>query len=137
LKSIENKNGRLLSVSQEAVESLGALRRLLADAQSGDLAFHGDSVNVTQVEQWIAGHLPRALEPLLSEVAAPDVLTGRLTDLVAERKVISLEEASQEIGSPVAEVETCARRDPGLFGILGGGTPVIFQIVEAEFVQTE
>jgi hypothetical protein len=137
LKSIEDKRGRLVSVSQEAVESLGALRRLLADARSGDLAYHGDPVPVTKVEQWIAGHLPSAIEALLSEIDIPDLLSARLTDLIAQRKIVSIEEAARETASSALEVESCARRDPGLFGILQGGTSVLFQIVETEPVPAE
>jgi hypothetical protein len=132
VQSIEEKGGRFVPISQEAVEALAALRRLLADAQSGDLAYRGDPISATQVEQWIAGHLPPALEPLLSELEVPDRLSPRLADLLAERKIISLEEAARELESRPEEVESCARRDPRLFGILGGGTPVLFQLVETE-----
>jgi hypothetical protein len=137
LKSIEEKGGRLVALSQESVESLAALRRLLADAQSGDLAYRGDPVSSTRVEQWIAGHLPTTLEPLVSEIEVPDLLSPKLADLLAKRKIVSLHEAAHELESRPEEVESCARRDPRLFGVLGGSTPALFQPVEAESAPAE
>ena len=69
LQSIEEKGGCLVAVSQEAIETLSALRRLLSDAESGDLAHHGDSIPPATVERWIAGHLPAALDPLAANSA--------------------------------------------------------------------
>jgi hypothetical protein len=133
LKSIEEQGGRFVTVSQEAIESLAALRRLLADAQSGDLSDRrGDSISPETVEQWIAGHLPAALDPLMSEIDAPDLLSPKLADLLAQRKIVSLDEAARELGARPEEVESCARRDPRLFGMLGGPAPALFQPVQAE-----
>ncbi len=133
LKSIEDRGGRFVTISQEAIESLAALRRLLADAQSGDLAdSRGDSISPQTVEQWIAGHLPAALDPLISEIDSPDLLSPKLADLLAKRKIISLEDAARELEARPEEIESCARRDPRLFGMLGGSTPALFQPVQAE-----
>jgi hypothetical protein len=132
LKSIEDKGGRVVSVSQEAIEALAALRRLLADAQSGDLAHRGYPIPVGTVEQWIAGHLPAALDPLIAEFGAPDLLSPKLADLLAQRKIVSVADAALELGVRPEEVESCARRDPRLFGILGGATAALFQPVQAE-----
>lgn len=137
LKSIEEKGGRFVTVSQEAVESLAALRRLLADAQSGDLAHRGELVPSSSVERWIAGHLPSALDPLISEIEAPDLLSPRLADLLAQRKIVSLEDAARQLEVRPEEVESCARRDPRLCGVLGGATPALFQLVETESVQSD
>jgi hypothetical protein len=132
LKSIEENGGRFVSVSQEAIEALAALRRLLADAQSGDLAHRGDPIPVSTVEQWIAGHLPAALDPLIAEIGAPDLLSPKLADLLAQKKIVSVADAALELGVRPEEVESCARRDPRLFGILGGATAALFQPVQAE-----
>jgi hypothetical protein len=132
LKSIEENGGRFVSISQEAIEALAALRRLLADAQSGDLAYRGDPIPVSTVEQWIAGHLPTALDPLIAEFGAPDLLSPKLADLLAQKKIVSVADAALELGVRPEEVESCARRDPRLFGILGGATAALFQPVQAE-----
>jgi hypothetical protein len=89
------------------------------------------------VEQWIAGHMPAALDPLMSEIKSPDLLSPKLADLLAQRKIISLEAAAQELEARPEEIESCARRDPRLFGMLGGSTPALFQPVQAESLQSE
>jgi hypothetical protein len=135
LAGIQAQGGRLLTISEEAVEALAALRRLLSDAESGDLADHGEPVTAGPVEQWIAGHLPAALDPLLVglgasrpvTIAPPDRITAALAALLAERKMMTLEDAARSLEVPPGEVEECARRDPRQFGILGGGAPALFQ----------
>lgn len=140
IEQIQAQGGRLVTISQEAVEALAALRRLLSDAESGDLAHHGDSVTSAAVEQWIAGHVPAALDPLLSElqadrpnenVAAADRITSALAALLAERKMVTLVDAARSLEVPAGEVEECARRDPRQFGVLGGRIPALFQPIAA------
>jgi len=131
IAGIQEHGGRLVTVSQEALEALAALRRLLSDAESGDLAHHGESVTAGAVEQWIAGHLPAALEQLVSDLGAglPDPMTPALAALLAERKMVTLEDAARSLEARLEEVEECARRDPRQFGILGGRIPALFQPV--------
>ena len=140
LQSIEQQGGRLVPVSQEAVEALSALRRLLADAESGDLAYRGEAVSPRRVEQWLAGHMPSALDPLIDELRigtgqsqndAVSTLSAKLAALLAESKVIGLEDAARELQTSLEEVEFCARADPRLFGLLGGPIPALFQPVQA------
>ena len=87
---------------------------------------------MSTVEQWIAGHLPAALDPLIAEIGAPDLLSPKLADLLARKKIVSVADAALELGVRPEEVESCARRDPRLFGILGGATAALFQPVQAE-----
>jgi hypothetical protein len=134
IAGIQKQGGRLVTVSQEAVEALAALRRLLSDAESGDLAHHGEPVLSGAVEKWIAGHLPAALDPLVSEFGAPapapiSDITPALAALLAERKMVTLEDAARSLEVAPVEVEKCARRDPRQFGILGGRIPALFQPV--------
>jgi hypothetical protein len=140
LAGIQSQGGRLVTVSQEALEALAALRRLLSDAESGDLAHHGEPVTPGAVERWIAGHLPSALDPLLSEFGgtpaepvppASDRIASALAALLAEQKMVTLEDAARSLEVPPGEVETCARRDPRQFGILGGSAPALFQPITA------
>jgi hypothetical protein len=147
LQSIEEQGGRLLPVSQEAIESLAALRRLLADAESGDLAHRGDAISPGRVERWLAGHMPSALDSLIAplgitapagiEAAPPrsealSILSSKLAALMAETKIISLQDAARELQAGLEEVESCARADPRLFGVLGGRSPALFQPVQAD-----
>lgn len=140
LANLQKQGGRLVTISEEALQALAALRRLLSDAESGDLAHHGEAVTSSAVEQWIAGHLPSALDPLVSEFAAAspepippasDRIASALSALLAERKMITLEDAARMLEVRSGEVEECARRDPRQFGILGGRMPAFFQPVAA------
>ncbi len=138
IQSLEEQGGRLVTVSQEAVAALAALRRLLSDAESGDLAQRGEAVKASEVEQWIAGHMPSALEPLMAEFGSqlgngqkrPDI-SAKLAALLAEKKLMKVEEAALSLEVSPGEVEECARRDPRQFGILGGRVPALFQPVAA------
>jgi hypothetical protein len=141
IKSIEEQGGRFIPVSQEAVASLAALRRLLADAESGDLAHNGEAVPPNSVVQWMAGHLPSALDSLITqlgiEVAQPEsgalsILSSKLAALLAERKIVSLEDAARELQAGHEELESCAQVDPRLFGVLGGPIPMLFQPVQVD-----
>ncbi len=135
IASLQEQRGRLITISQEAVEALAALRRLLSDAESGDLAHHGETVTAGAVERWIAGHLPAALEQLVSSLGGTAAgrnstrldLTPALSALLAERKMVTLVDAARSLEVPPEEVEECARRDPRQFGILGGGATALFQ----------
>jgi hypothetical protein len=134
LQALSERGGFLVPVSQEAIESLAALRRLLADAKSGDLAYRGEPIPAGNVQNWITSHLPAALDPLIDELetGTPNALTAKLAALLAQRKLISLADAARELETRFEEVETCARRDPRLFGVLGGATPALFQPIHAE-----
>jgi hypothetical protein len=136
LSALEQKGGRLVTVSQEAVEVLAALHRLLSDAKSGDLAHRGEPVSASEVEQWIAGHLPSALDPLIEAIGslaptAAEELTAALAALLAERKLVTLRDAALSLEVAPAVIEECAHRDPGQFGILGGSVPALFQPASA------
>ena len=131
IAAIQEQGGRLVSVSQEAVEALAALRRLLSDAESGDLAHHGEPVAAGAVERWIAGHMPVELGPLLSAFGAArpagDDLAPALAALLADKKIVKLEDAARSLKVAPEEVEKCARRDPRQFCLLGGSVPALFQ----------
>ncbi len=135
IAAMQNQGGRWVTVSQEAVEALAALRRLLSDAESGDLAHHGESVTPASVEQWIAGHVPSSLDRLVTELgsasAAANDLAPKLAALLAEKKMLKLEEAALHLEATPGEVEKCARSDPRQFGLLGGRVPALFQPVAA------
>jgi hypothetical protein len=135
IAGLEEQGGRMVTVSQEAVEALAALRRLLADAESGDLTHRGEPVRADTVERWIAGHLPAALDQLVSALGTPSPakpdLAPRLAALLAEKKMIKLEDAARSLEVTPGEVEECSRRDPRQFGFFGGSVPALFQPVTA------
>jgi hypothetical protein len=132
---LEKAGARIVPVSAEALAALEAISRLLADARSGDLTHRGDSVSAASVEQWLASHMPAAVDELLDELGgereiAPDELVRMLTALLEKTKVIALEDAASQIGKTAEEVEECGRRNASLVGFAGGSKRVLFRIVE-------
>jgi hypothetical protein len=134
---LEKAGARLVPVSAEALSALEAISRLLADARSGDLTHRGESVSAASVEQWLASHLPGAVDELLDELGgerevAPDELLLMLTALLAKTKVIAVEDAASQLGKTPEEVEECGRRNSSLVGFAGGSKHVLFRIVEEQ-----
>ena len=89
----------------------------------------------------MAGNMPSALDSLVAQFGieivqhrsdALSVLSSKLAALLAESKMISLQDAAHELHAGHEEVESCARGDPRMFGVLGGPTPALFQPVQAE-----
>ena len=135
LKKLEKAGAHVVSVKPEALAVLEAISRLLANARSGDLSHHGDSVPAATVEDWLRGAMPRAVDDLLDEIAgerqsAPDELAGMLMDLLAKGKVIPVDEAAVQLGKTPEEIEECARRNPSFAGLAGGTKRVLFRVVE-------
>ena len=56
--------------SQQVLAGLDALRDLLSDAKSGDLAFHGENVLARPTEAWLAEHLPDDLRQFVEQLTA-------------------------------------------------------------------
>jgi hypothetical protein len=143
IAALQKEGGQLVTISEEALQALAALRRLLSDAESGDLAHHGEPVKSGAVEQWIAGHLPASLAPLVSALGGKSHeptatlldLPAKLAALLAERKMVTLVDAARSLEVPPGEVEKCARSDPRQFGILGGSVPALFQPAAASDLQ--
>jgi hypothetical protein len=132
---LEKAGARIVPVSAEALSALEAISRLLADARSGDLTHRGDSVSAVSVEQWLASHMPRAVDELLDELGGrrevvPDELLRMLTALLANAKVIAVEDVASQLGKTPEEVEECGRRNSSLVGFAGGSKRVLFRVVE-------
>jgi len=65
--------GAIVSLpSQQVLAGLDALRDLLSDAKSGDLAFHGENVLPQATEAWLAKHLPEVLRKYVEDLTAAD-----------------------------------------------------------------
>jgi hypothetical protein len=134
---LESAGARIVSVAAEALSVLEAICRLLADARSGDLTHRGAAIPAATVESWLRDHMPRPVDELLDQIGgdrtvAPDNLALMLTDLLAQSKVVSLEDAALQLAATPQEVEDCAGRHPSLVGFAGGNKRVLFRIVEAQ-----
>jgi AAA ATPase domain len=137
MRELERRGARIVTPSREALIALDAARRLLADAESGDLTYRGDKVPVTAVEEWIRSHLPEPVVQLLDEITgrepreAPAGPRLALASFLAERKIAALAEAAEQLECTTEEVENCARQNPDQFGLLAGAQPAVFERIPA------
>ncbi|MFN0086242.1 MAG: AAA family ATPase [Blastocatellia bacterium] len=127
-----------ISLSAEMMAALDALRQLLSNAKSGDLARNGDTVPLSTVEKWLSQNLARNLPELaalfddLAGAAPADAATirllERLTELLQAHHVISAEDAAEMLAEETATVATCAERNQERFGVLNGPLMILFQL---------
>lgn len=136
IKKLSEKGVPLLEPDREVLALLEAIRGVLSDARSGDLAHEGLPMSVGTVETW----LREALDPRLREFL-DSLFTGDSEEPVAEQKldrvqdlaallerrcVLSLADAAAELGHPAPELEGLARANPTRFGLLEGPPLVLF-----------
>jgi hypothetical protein len=76
LDDLERQHAAIVFAAPEALAALDALRELLSDAKSGDLASEGEAVSPAAVEEWLRGNLPAALRRFADEVLGRPVATG-------------------------------------------------------------
>ena len=133
-----NQGCRWLDPSPEALAALDALRSLLGDAQAGDLANGGETVEPQTVQDWLAKHLPQSLKDLLEDlleegpVAKGDgsdlQLIEDITEMLQQKYVVFAADIASALHRSADEVETAARRLPDRFGILTGPPAVLFYV---------
>jgi hypothetical protein len=135
LEQIEREGGRVIRVEPEALAALDAMRRLVADATSGDLSRNGDTVEPATVREWLARNLPAQVAKLAGEIlceepAVPaDPRKDALFDLVSRIKVVPAGEAAGETGCTLEQLEAYARAYPLHLRWFGGSCPVLCQAV--------
>lgn len=128
--------------SVEALAALDALRDLLSDAKSGDLACHGEAVPPETVEEWLRAHLARGLQDFVDGVFGlngdASTTTGSeakhielLSALLAQQPVLTLEEAARALQCPADSVIETVNRHPDHFVLLGQPPQVMFRTVDA------
>jgi hypothetical protein len=136
LKELELNDAVYHKVAPEAIAALDALRQLLADAKSGDLAFDGENVEGRTVIEWLRSHLPVSLSDLAEVLTHPAAGTGfdqpviieRLQELLNERHICRAEEASTLLNRSASELISAAAERTDLFRVLNGRQPVIFSV---------
>ncbi len=136
LKELEVNDAVFHRVAPEAIAALDALRQLLADVKSGDLAFDGENVEVRTVMDWLRNHLPASLTDLAEVLTHPATGTGfdqpsvieRLQELLNERRICRAEEASTALNRSTSELIAAASERTDLFRVLDGKQPVIFSV---------
>lgn len=139
LADFQHNGGHFVRPKVEALAALEALRSLLADARSGDLAHEGEPVAEGVVRAWLSAHLDADITVLVGElegkVAAPPGVAGLLCDVEAVLASSRLAEASAvagELGRPLDDVLGAARGAPDRIGLLEGPPAVLFVRVPAE-----
>lgn len=131
-----SKGARWVKPSPEALAALDALRILLSEAKSGNLAHRGETLATATVEQWLKKNLPLSLKDLLddllpesSAVETDDfALSEDLAELLHRHYLVKLDDAACMLAADAAAVETCARRHADRFGLLDGPPAVLFQL---------
>lgn len=137
IHTIRGQGGITVDVVPEAVAALEALRTLLAQAQSGDLAHRGESIGTDFVRSWMTEHLPQSLEQILENVASSGPQGSRrdllpeLADFLRRSKVASLADAARAVDGSEEEVAACARENSDSIGLVGGTATVLFAIAES------
>lgn len=68
LDDLERQHVHFAFPTPEALAALDAVRELVSDAKSGDLACQGDAIPPRVVEEWLSAHLPARLREFVDEV---------------------------------------------------------------------
>jgi hypothetical protein len=132
------KGARWVEPSVEALAALDALRRLLADAQSGDLANHGDTVGLKTVQDWLARNLAGELKDLLADVfpspSTPadeiiDSLYENLAELLQRQHIVSVAHVAALLEKECGEIEACVQNHSDRLGALGNPPVALFRLV--------
>lgn len=141
LDRLRRSGAILVQPSTETMAALDALRKLLSDVQSGDLAFRGDTLAPETVAEWMATHLPESLERLVDDIAGTDqaqpgeqdMLAQNLVDYVTEHRVVGAAQVARDLNASEEEILTCARNHPAQIGILAGPPALLFEFVAEGF----
>ncbi len=127
--------------SSEVFAALDALRALLSEAKSGDLACDGQAIAPQTVEEWLKLHLPDNLRDFVDCViggpssAAPvdSLQLEELATLLGERPVVSLDDVAARLKCSGESVAAIIARHPDVARMLIGPPVVVFR-VEKEVV---
>lgn len=130
-RDLMKQGARYAAVSEEAIAALNAIRKLLAEAESGDLSYRGESIPAATVEEWIGKQFPPELDDLRSkladgaEAAGPNLLP-RLLDYLDRAMVAPLEDAARELQVTKEELADCARQNPDQVVLVEGRRAAVF-----------
>jgi len=136
LSQLVEQGATIVERSSEVFAALDALRALLSEAKSGDLARDGQPVTPQTVEEWLKLHLPDNLRDFVDCVigdpsSAEPLDTLRLEELatlLAERPVISLDDVAMALKSTVATIAAIIERHPEMARLLIGPPAVVFRV---------
>ncbi len=140
LQDLQKGGAAIVHPTPEVLATLDALRALLSDARSGDLAFHGDAVAPKTLEEWFAKQFSNNLKEFVREIidtgspakesGEDSVLIEAINSLLTRQPMMNLEDAAGELGIPTEKLVDIARRYPHFFGILGNPESILFRAVQ-------
>jgi len=155
-EQLVGKGVRWIEPSVEALAALDAIRGLLADARSGDLANRGDTVELKTVHEWLAANLAPELKELIEDIlpadpgsvsiAGPNVvptavpiampivvddwaLYEDIAELLQRHHVIAVGDLAATLEREESEVAECARQHAHQIGVLGEPPVTLFRLV--------
>ncbi|MEW6264382.1 MAG: ATP-binding protein [Thermodesulfobacteriota bacterium] len=135
LAGLQAKGLRLVQPSIQVLAALKALRTILSEAKSGDLANAGVSIGPKTVQEWLAANLDESLRVFFEDlVGSTTVASEKDTDLLQdiaeeleEHFILPLADLDRNLGHDSLErIEDAVRRHPDRFGLLAGPPSVLF-----------
>jgi len=129
LEELEQLHTAVVSPSVEALAALDALRDLVSNSKSGDLAFRGETIQQETVAGWLRDHLPRSLQDLAETVlgrlrnseAETDSMTQAreaISALLYREPVLTVEQAASQLQQSVDQTLALVRNFPEQIGLL-------------------
>jgi hypothetical protein len=133
LDDLQEAGVLLLRPPREAMAALDAMRKLLADAKSGDLSLGGETVAPQSVLEWLRAQTPEPLSSLAEQISAREAeanpeLRENLIELLSNEKLLPATEAARRLHCSSGDLRLLAERNPALFGWLDGAPPLVFRV---------
>jgi hypothetical protein len=146
LDELERQGAAVVYPAAAVLAALDALRSLLSDAKSGDLACRGETVSPQTLEEWFAAHLPHDVQEFVGQIigTSEDDTRGnahavsetdtieKLNAVLQKQPVVTLEEAAAQLARSVDELAETTRRHPNQFGVLGDPPTAVFRVQAAD-----
>lgn len=140
LERLKARGARLVEVAPEVMAALGALRKMLADANTGDILHHGEAVAPRSVRDWLASHVPSVVEKFIEHVTAGRTSEDNATEVdrgfepklvgyVQEQCVASVEQAAEHVQASAEEIAAYAQGNPTKLMYLAGPPAILFCVV--------
>lgn len=134
IAALEERQSRLVHVEPETLAVLDAMRQLIADAQSGDLAFEGGTVSEERVLEWLRKNLPHPLKEfvdILTNASARELPQDYLQvfqEWIQTQRITRWDVAARTLAFPIEQqnqILNQLRERGDLFRVLDGDPVVV------------
>ncbi len=140
LEELQQHGAVVVHPSKEVLAALDALRELLSDAKSGDLASAGDTISPRTVEEWLINNLPGSIRDFVDELfgradgreAIPNDAADieALSTLLDRENVVKIQTAAEALGRPIEYLVGVVNRHPDHFALLGDPPEILLRVVD-------